>query len=326
MIEKTLEIGRLVLHSGETLDNVKQHTTIYGDMVAADEIVLVTHALSGNSRAADWWASLIGPGRLFDPARQCIIAINALGSCYGSSGPQSRRAFPAITVGDMVNAQARALNILGVNHVDVVVGGSLGGMQALEWSLAFPRRVGHAVVIGAYDHFSAQGIAFNALAREAIGNDPERGLSLARKIAMLTYKSDALLERRHGNRPDRSGTAGFDVEGYLQYQGSIFAQRMDAQSYIVLTDAMDHFDVRDRQTGTPHPKLTFVGISSDWLFRPERVQAAAEQFAQRGVDATYLEIHSDDGHDAFLTEGAQLTALLSARLAQRCATSAGARS
>ncbi|MBC5816576.1 MAG: alpha/beta fold hydrolase [Candidatus Eremiobacteraeota bacterium] len=304
MIERTLDIGRLVLENGESLEAVKQHATIYGDQVTADKIVLVTHALSGNSRAADWWAPLIGPGRLFDPQHDCVICINTLGSCYGSSGPDDVRPFPTITVGDMVNAQARALHRLGINYIDIVIGGSLGGMQALQWALAYPRRVGTAIVIGAYDHFSAQGIALNALGREAIRNDPRDGLSLARKIAMLSYKSDELLEERHSNRIDRNGGSKYDVEGYLDYQGAQFASRMSAQSYVCLTKAMDAFDVRGYPIERTDPRLIFVGISSDWLFRPERVYEASLRMQARGFDARYVELTSRDGHDAFLSNGA----------------------
>ncbi|MFN2529073.1 MAG: alpha/beta fold hydrolase family protein [Candidatus Baltobacteraceae bacterium] len=311
MIETTLDIGRLTLENGESLDAVKQQATIYGDPVTADEIVLVTHALSGNSRAADWWAPLIGPGRLFDPLHECVICINALGSCYGSSGPGDVRSFPAITVGDMVNAQARALHLLGINYIDTVIGGSLGGMQALQWCLAYPRRVGTGIVIGAYDSFSAQGIALNALGREAIRNDPRDGVSLARKIAMLSYKSDELLEQRHANRRDRNGSSKYDVEAYLDYQGAQFAHRMNAQSYVCLTNAMDAFDVRDYPIKRTDPRLIFVGISSDGLFRSERVHEASLRMKARGFDARYAELASPDGHDAFLSNGAQLSAILS---------------
>ena len=310
MIETTLEIGRLGLRGGAALDGVKQRVTIYGDPGTAGEIVLVAHALTGNSRAADWWAPLIGRGRLFDPARECIICINALGSCYGSSGPGDASVFPAIEIADMVAAQAQALRRLGINYIDTVIGGSLGGMQALEWALAYPQRVGNAIVIGAYDHFCAHGIALNALAREAIQLDPQAGLGLARKIAVLSYKSDALLEERHANRSDRSGASKFDIEGYLDYQAALFSNRMSAASYVRLTNAMDAFDVRDYQIGSTAPRLLFAGISSDALFRPERVRDAAARFSSLGFDARYVEFDSIHGHDAFLADASRLSSLL----------------
>lgn len=310
MIETTLEIGRLDLQQGGSLEGVKQRATIYGDPATADEIVLVAHALTGNSRAADWWAALIGRGRLFDPEIDCIICINALGSCYGSSGPSDTVPFPPITVGDMVNAQAKALRELGINFVDTVIGGSLGGMQALEWALGHPQRIGAAVVIGAYDHFSAQGIALNALGREAIQLDPVRGLALARKIAVLSYKSDGLLEKRHANRRDRNGGSKYDVEGYLDYQGAQFSHRMSPQSYVCLTNAMDAFDTRGYAIRSSAPRLLFTGISSDSLFRPERVRQASTRFRKLGFYSRYAELNSTHGHDAFLSDAPRLSALL----------------
>lgn len=311
MIEHTINIGRLALVSGESLDAVQQRVTIYGDRHSAREIVLVTHALTGNSRAADWWASLIGPGRLFDPQRACIVCINALGSCYGSTGPSTTvGVFPTLAVTDIVNAQARALSFLGIERVDRVIGGSLGGMQALQWALSFPQRTGEAIIVGAYDYFSAQGIALNSVAREAIHLDPVRGPALARKIAMISYKSEALLEERHGNRLDRAGRDRFDIEGYLDYQGAIFSNRMDAASYVTLTRAMDRFDVRDARISERSVRLHFIGISSDWLFSPHLVERAAQRFARAGFDSRYSELVSAHGHDAFLSEGTRLAELV----------------
>jgi homoserine O-acetyltransferase len=317
------------------LRDVVQRVSIYGTPEAdGANVVLVAHALTGSSRVADWWGEIAGPGKLFDPAETAIVGINLLGGCYGSTGPASAapggRAygaeFPVLTVRDMVEAQARALERLGITRVQTVIGGSLGGMQALEWALRRPLRVDHAVAVGAYDHFSAMGIALNKVARDAIriGGFPE-GLELARKIAMLTYKSDALLRERFGRKPDRNDAgnpfedpaARFDVEGYLDYQGRIFSARMDPASYLVLTRAMDLFETRDRALPAELPKLTFVGISSDWLFTPADVRAAAARFARAGADSVYLELTSDHGHDAFLAEPGALGRLLAARLRAR---------
>lgn len=238
------------------------------------------HALTGSSRVADWWPGIVGKNALFDPRTACIIGINALGSCYGSTGPDDaddpRAApFPRITVRDIVRAQRGALDELGIAHVATVIGGSLGGMQALRWALDDPDRVGHAIVIGAHDHFSAMGIAFNAVQRDALALDPVRGLRLARKIAMLTYKSEDLFAQRHDRRPDRHGRPIFDIEGYLEHQADAFESRMNAVSYATLTHAMDSFDVRTSNIRASHapatspplalarPQLTFVGITSD---------------------------------------------------------------
>jgi homoserine O-acetyltransferase len=309
----TVAIGPLELDGGETLPAVDQRATIYGD--PSNPTVLITHALTGSSRVTEWWPGLAGKDAFFDPHEWCIIGINALGSCYGSTGPSSyRHPFPRITVRDIVRAQARALDELGIANLACVAGGSLGGMQALQWSLEFPERVANALVVGAHDHHTAMGIALNALQRECLELDPVRGLRTARKLAMLTYKSEALLRERHGRRRDRMGqhtAARFDVEGYLDRQASLFEARMDAATYTTLTHAMDSFDVRDAARAFPgSPAIDFVGISSDWLFRPEDVRDAASAFALRGYDATYTEFASDHGHDAFLAEDFKLAALL----------------
>jgi homoserine O-acetyltransferase len=189
-------------------------------------------------------------------------------------------------------------------------------MQALQWAVDFPERVGHAILVGAHDHHTAMGIALNSVQRDALGLDPVRGLGLARKIAMLSYKSEALFTQRHDRRPDRHGREAFDIEGYLERQAGVFIPRMNPHAYATLTRAMDSFDVRGAVDGARvHPKLTFVGITSDWLFRPEDVRAAAERFRAAGYDSSYLELRSDHGHDAFLAEPAELAALLRPELA-----------
>ncbi len=280
----------------------------------------------------EWWGGLAGPGKLLDTNALAIVGVNALGSCYGSTGPGSiapdgapyGARFPVVTVGDMVRAQRRALATLGHTHFAAVVGGSLGGMQTLAWALEAPQDVDRAIVIGAYDHFAAMGIALNAIAREAINiaRTPAEGIALARKIAMLTYKSEALLAQRFARRFDRKGgdptrvaTERYDVEGYLDHQGAIFAARMEPAAYLTLTRAMDLFDTRARPLTNPHPAFTFVGISSDWLFLPRYVREAAERFARCAADSVYEELVSDHGHDAFLAEPERLHALVSPRLA-----------
>jgi homoserine O-acetyltransferase/O-succinyltransferase len=310
--EESVAIGKLRLDCGATLPAVVQRVTIYGSPRSdGSNVVLVAHALTGSSRVAQWWPGIVGDGALFDLHEWCVIGVNALGGCYGSTGPTSEE-FPRLSVADLVRAAMRALERIGIDRIRLVIGGSLGGMQALQWALAAPGRVGSAVMIGAHDHQSAMGIALNAVQRDALRLDPTRGLRLARKIAMLSYKSDALLRKRHDRRLDRHGRACFDVEGYLEHQADLFDGRMDARTYATLTHAMDSFDVRHATTSLVQhqPALIFVGISSDWLFRPQDVRAAAERFAARGFRARYVELASDHGHDAFLAETSALRALL----------------
>lgn len=294
-------------------------------------MVLVCHALTGSSRVVDWWGGLAGPGRLLDTDALAIVCVNALGSCYGSTGPGSLapdgapygERFPVVGVFDMVRAQHTALTKLGLERFAAVVGGSLGGMQALAWAIEAGPAVARAVAIGSYDHFSAMGIALGAVAREAIriAREPRDGIALARKIAMLTYKSEALLDERFGRRPDRGGgdpakrsRDRYDVEGYLDRQGQLFAARMNPNAYATLSRAMDLFDARGRAIGNPSLELSFVGISSDWLFPPNYVRAAAGRYAAAGFNSRYFELESNHGHDAFLAETDALAELLAPRL------------
>jgi homoserine O-acetyltransferase len=316
-----------------------QRVSIYGEPAHdGGNVVLVCHALTGSSRVADWWGGIVGPGKLLDTERFAVVGVNAIGGCYGSTGPASTAPdgrpygsrFPLVTVADIVRGEAAALSALGIRAVRAAVGGSLGGMQAYAWAALRPLPVEAAAVVGAYDYFSAMGIALNAVAREAIRNDPafaggdyyggdgpRRGIELARKIAMLTYKSDALFHQRFERKVDRNGgdpyanaADRFDVEGYLDHQGAIFSQRMDPNAYLALTRAMDLFDLRDRSPAPGGPAVTFVGISSDWLFPPSYVRETADRIASRGARSTYLELDSDHGHDAFLAEPDALAALL----------------
>ncbi|HYZ16010.1 MAG TPA: homoserine O-acetyltransferase [Candidatus Acidoferrum sp.] len=331
-------IGTLELTSGFALPDVVQRVTLYGATPAADgsNVVLAPHALTGSSRVADWWDGLVGPGSLFDPERWCIIGVNTLGGCYGSTGPTTLAPdgkrwgprFPVITVDDIVEAQRRALLELGIERFAVIVGGSLGGFQTLQWTRSYAAFVDRALVIGAFDHLRAQGIAQNGAARDAIALDPafhegwyeappRAGLKLARAIATLTYKSEQLFEQRFANRPNRRGgdparvlADRFDVEGYLDYQGDRFADRIDANSYRTLTRAMDLFDLRGRERPAGPTHITFVGISGDQLYPPEHVRACALRWAEAGWDAAYRELQSDHGHDAFLAEAAILADLV----------------
>jgi homoserine O-acetyltransferase len=273
---------------------------------------------------------------LFDPARWCVVGVNTLGGCYGTTGPQSlapdgRRygpRFPIVTVEDMVDVERQALQALGIGKLAIVIGGSLGGFQALSWARRYGAFVERAIVIGAHDHLRAQGIAQNGLAREAIRLDPAfrdgwyidqpvNGLQLARAIATLTYKSEALFERRYGNKPDRAGgnpasslDDRFDVDGYLAYQGVRFAARMDANTYRILTRAMDLFDLRGAETPPERTQITFIGISGDQLFLPGHIRAVCERWAAAGWTTDFRLLTSDHGHDAFLAEPRELGELL----------------
>jgi homoserine O-acetyltransferase len=309
MNETTINIGPFDFAGGGHLESVEQRVTTYGD--PQSPAVLVPHALTGNSRVTDWWGDLVGAGKLIDPEQWFVIGINALGGCYGSTGPSTIANFPYVTVRDIVAAQTRVLDALRVQRLALVVGASLGGMQALQWAIDFPQRVQRAIMVGAHDHQSAMGIALNSIQRDAIALDPLAGIRIARKIAMLSYKSDALFKHRHDRRADRKGRFRFDVEGYLEHQGEIFERRMDPRSYVALTEAMDSFDVRGAEPVDTSPELLFIGISSDWLFLPQDVRSAACRFANLGFRSAYREIESDHGHDAFLAEPETLANLLS---------------
>ncbi len=324
MIERIIEIGPLSLECGAHLEHVSQCVTIYGDLDARrDDVVFVAHGLTGSSRPGEWWSGIVGPAKAIDTSARCVIGINVLGSCYGSTGPTSLgpdglpygQRFPRISVRDIAAALAAALRAIGVERVHLAIGGSLGGMQVLQLALDHPGLVEHAVMVGAHDHHSAFGIALNALQRDALALDPKDGLRLARKIAMLSYKSDGLFRVRHDRKADRGGRPIFDVEGYLDHQADLFEQRMDAATYATLTHAMDSFDVRDHAAQPDSTRFTFVGITSDWLFLPQDVEAAALRFQRRGFNAAYRAFASDHGHDAFLAESNALAAAIADAIA-----------
>jgi homoserine O-acetyltransferase len=329
---------------GELRPVVLRHAR-YGELNARrDNAVLVCHALSGSARAAEWWAEMFGPGRPLDPTRHCVLCANVLGSCYGSTGPTSLDPrtgapygadFPVVSIGDMVRAQALLLDHLGVERLRCVIGGSIGGQQALAWATLFPERVARCVAVGAAP-LSAMGLALSHLQRQAIQGDPAwrggrypaddppaAGLALARAIAMCSYKSEALYNERYGRRPNRGGEdpacslAGrFDVGGYLDYQGQIFVRRFDANCYLVISKAMDLFDLgktpaeEEAALRRVRARVLLVGIASDWLFPPGDVRALAERMRDAGVDAHYAELASAHGHDAFLADAAQLVPLV----------------
>jgi homoserine O-acetyltransferase len=333
------------LESGAELPQASLRYAIYGELNdARDNAILVCHALTGSARVADWWPDLFRDGHPLDLEKHCVIGVNVIGSCYGSTGPTSINpatgrtygaAFPVVSIRDMVRAQARLLDHLGIQQLRAVIGGSIGGMQALQWAVEFPERVAGCFVVGTAP-LSAMGLALNHLQREAIrldpawqdgnydpANPPTRGLALARGIATCSYKSSALFKERFGRNPDRSGedpvqshAARYDVAGYLDYQGRIFNERFDANSYLVISRAMDTFDLARGFASEAEAlrriraRVLIVGISSDWLFPASDVHALAERIQRADAVCNYIELHSSHGHDAFLAEASNIRPLI----------------
>jgi homoserine O-acetyltransferase/O-succinyltransferase len=299
---------------------------------------------------AAWWNPLIGPGRPIDTSRYFVISSNVLGGCSGSTGPSALNpatgrpyamSFPIITIRDMVNAQHVLLQHLGVRKLALVAGGSIGGQQALEWAVTYPEMVDKVAVIAATAALTAQAIAFSEVERQAIMNDalwqggnyvpgqgPGAGLAIARMLAVITYQSEEAMELRFARKPalDKVGPAPshspalgerFDVEGYLYHQGQALARRFDANSYLYLSRAMDLYDVSRGYSSLEaalrrlRSKALFVGIRSDFLFPAAHVRWLADRVRATGGDATYVEIDSPHGHDAFLKEWEQMAAALS---------------
>lgn len=330
-----------LLVSGEKLSPLVLHYAVYGRLnPARDNAILVCHALSGSARVGDWWPQLFGEDGVFDLERDCVIGVNVIGSCYGSTGPRSidpetgtnyGARFPLVTIRDWVAAQVLVLDHLGIHTLRAVIGASLGGMQALQWTIDHPERVQCAIVIGAAP-LNAMGLALNHLQRQAIRNDPayvggdyseesapRAGLALARAIAMCSYKSPVLFTERYARNPNRNGEnpygsmeGRFDIGGYLDYQGEIFTKRFDANSYLLLTKAMDTFDPArgydsEREAlERIRARILLVGISSDWLFPVQDVLALQERIVHAGGRAEYVEMLSSHGHDGFLADPHQL--------------------
>jgi homoserine O-acetyltransferase len=342
----------LDLESGRVLAKPTLHYAVYGRLNAArDNAVLVCHALSGSALVGSWWPEIFAPGAVLSLEHDFVICINMLGSCYGSTGPGSVDPetglvygpdFPLVSIRDNVRAQAHLLDSLGIRRLRLVLGGSIGGMQALEWAIHDPERVERAAII-AVAPLSAMGLALNHLQRQAIQNDPDwdggyyltqrqpkQGLGLARQIGMLSYKSAELFEERFGRNPNRNGEdpwaqdnqggglvgGRFDIGGYLDHQGQRFIDRFDANAYLAILRTMDNWDpsrggrASEEVFGRIRAKLNFVGISSDWLFPAESVRQFAETIRSAGVNADYREMISTHGHDAFLAEQIELVRLL----------------
>jgi homoserine O-acetyltransferase len=332
-----------LLERGGHLKPVTLRYAIYGDLDQnRDRVILVCHALSGSARVADWWPEYFGTGRPFDTEKHVILGVNILGSCYGSTGPASLNAstgrrygpeFPLVTIGDIVRSQAALLDHLGIAKLHAVIGGSIGGMQALEWALRYPERVSRSIAIGTAP-LGALGLALNHLQRQSIWNDPAwkngcytdqptKGLGAARALAMLSYKSPELFDERYGRNPNRNGedpfstlTGRFDVGGYLDHQQKIFVNRFDANSYIAITKLMDIWEApaegapQYRDLARCGVQVELVGISSDWLFPPTDVRKLNQRFTREGVISRYSELVSDHGHDGFLADADRLSGFL----------------
>ena len=332
----------------------------YGTLNAAkSNAVLVCHALSGSHHVAGayaddpknvgWWDNLVGPGKPLDTDKFFVVGVNNLGGCHGSTGPTTINPatgkpwgaeFPIVTVIDWVHAQARLADRLGIESWAVVMGGSLGGMQALRWSITYPQRVRHALVIAAAPRLTAQNIAFNDVARQAILTDPEyhdghyyehgvvprRGLRLARMLGHITYLSDDSMAAKFGRelRGERlkfDFDVEFQIESYLRYQGDRFAAYFDANTYLLMTKALDYFDPARECNGDLSAtmaravsKFLVVSFTTDWRFSPARSREIVSALLEARKDVTYAEIASPHGHDSFLMEDAQYHAVMRAYL------------
>jgi homoserine O-acetyltransferase len=337
-----------VLENRQTLKEVTTCYEVYGDLNAAgDNAILIEHGLTGSSHAAGryrlesrtvgYWDPLIGPGKVLDTNRYCVIAPNALGGCRGTTGPASLDpdtnrpfglTFPVVTVRDMVRVQKRLLDHLGVTQLQLVIGGSMGGMQALEWAVTYPEMVAAICPVASCARASAQLIAFDECMRRAIMLDPSwnrgdyygrktpgKGLSLARMIGTITYLSNPIMEQMFGRKPAMLETpwehdlhARFDVERYLHEEGEKLVDRFDANSYLYVTRAIDLHDISrgyrsiEEAYSRIQARSLLVGIRSDILFYPHEIRDMHASLRRLGRDTTYWELDSDYGHDAFLVE------------------------
>ncbi len=346
----------LPLQSGASLRDYALSFETYGELNAdKSNAVLICHALNashhvagvyaGQDKSEGWWDNMIGPGKPLDTDKFFVIGVNNLGSCFGSTGPMHINPdtgrvygadFPVVTVEDWVNAQARLLDALGIQTLAAVMGGSLGGMQALSWALQYPERVRHAVVIASAPNLTAENIAFNEVARRAIVTDPDfhgghfyahgtvpkRGLRIARMIGHITYLSDDVMNEKFGRQLIAAGKGGaqddylfstleaeFQIESYLRYQGDKFAEYFDANTYLLITRALDYFDPARTYGGDlSHAlarascKFLLVSFSTDWRFAPKRSREIVKALLHNRRDVSYAEIDAPHGHDAFLLD------------------------
>ena len=345
----------LPLQSGASIRGYSLSYETYGTLNAdKSNAVLICHALNASHHVAGvyadqpknlgWWDNMIGPGKSLDTDRFFVIGVNNLGSCFGSTGPMHENPdtgrvygadFPVVTVEDWVNAQARLLDALGIDQLAAVMGGSLGGMQALSWTLQYPERVKHAVVVASAPNLNAENIAFNEVARRAIVTDPDfhnghfyaqgvvpkRGLRIARMIGHITYLSDDVMNEKFGRELREAVTHNatgykystqeveFQIESYLRYQGDKFSEYFDANTYLLITRALDYFDPArafggdlSKALARASCKFLLVSFSTDWRFSPARSREMVKALLDNRRDVSYAEIDAPHGHDAFLLE------------------------
>ena len=349
----------LALRSGAVLRDYTLVFETYGTLNAErSNAVLVCHALNASHhvagryadqpRSEGWWDNLIGPGKPLDTDRFFVIGVNNLGSCFGSTGPMQPHPdtgvpygadFPVVTVEDWVESQVRLLDRLGIAQLAAVIGGSLGGMQALSWSLQYPDRLRHCIAVATAPNLSAQNIAFNEVARRAIVTDPDfhgghfyahgavpkRGLRVARMVGHITYMGDDAMEQKFG-RGLRNGQLSystqdveFEVESYLRHQGDKFSDYFDANTYLLITRALDYFDPAQAHGGdlsaafaAARCKFLLVSFSTDWRFSPARAREIVKALLDNRLDVSYAEIDAPHGHDAFLLDDARYHGVLRA--------------
>ena len=348
----------LPLQSGASVRGYDLSYETYGQLNAdRSNAVLICHALNashhvagvyaGQERSEGWWDNMVGPGKPVDTDRFFVIGVNNLGSCFGSTGPMHVNPdtgrvygadFPVVTVEDWVDAQARLLDALGIGQLAAVMGGSLGGMQALSWTLQYPERVRHAVVVASAPNLSAENIAFNEVARRAIVTDPDfhgghfyqhgavpaRGLRIARMIGHITYLSDDVMNEKFGRELRQAVSHNgsgyrfstqdieFQIESYLRYQGDKFSEYFDANTYLLITRALDYFDPArafggdlTRALARTQARFLLVSFTTDWRFSPARSREIVKALQENRRDVSYAEIDAPHGHDAFLLDDAR---------------------
>ena len=338
----------LLLDSGARIDDLEVAWASYGRLNAdRSNAVLICHALTLDQHVAathpvtgkpGWWTRLVGPGKPLDPAKHFILCANVVGGCQGTTGPGSVNAktgrpwgltFPVITIADMVRAQAMLVQAMGIETLFSVVGGSMGGMQVMQWAADYPERMFSAVCVASAARHSAQNIAFHEVGRQAImadpewrggdyahhGARPEKGLAVARMAAHITYLSETALQRKFGRELQRDGLswgfdADFQVESYLRHQGASFVDRFDANSYLYITRAMDYFDLAAAHGGVLAEafsrardiRFCILSFTSDWLYPTPESRHIVRALNAAGARASFVEIESDKGHDAFLLD------------------------
>ncbi|NTV52804.1 MAG: homoserine O-acetyltransferase [Candidatus Firestonebacteria bacterium] len=372
VVTRTLTVAQppdvLKLECGRSLGPITVAYETYGQLTPErDNAILILHAWTGDAHAAGrhhpddpkpgWWDNMVGPGKAFDTNRYFIICTNVLGGCKGSTGPTSPDpatgkpyglTFPILTIADMVKVQKLVLDALGIERLLSMVGGSMGGMQALEWLLRYPEVPRSAIILASTSRLSPQSIAFNEVGRHAIVSDPnwqngayygtdrqpETGLAIARMIGHITFLSDESMNQKFGRRLQNRNEYGyeltreFEVESYLHAQGSRFVKRFDANTYLYLTKAMDYYDAAqdwgegslEKACRRVEAKTLVVSFSSDWLFPSYQSRELVKALRQNNKDVSYLEIESSYGHDAFLLESSTLQRVMESFLDNLYAT------